>query len=148
MRYVVVAATLLFLSVALMADDLAKVYVYARRDTAARTWLSISCDNLVVAELKQGAFFAIEIAPGRHAFLLENGIPLVLDAQTGQDSFVRLDWSYGIDRPPIPVLTKVLQPEARVEMKYLSYVNAKRVHSSLVPRTDPSPLYQPQLRTR
>ena len=136
------------LAATLQADDQARIYVYARRDTAARSWLSISCGNAVVAEIKQGTFFAITLAPGQYTFLSERGVPLSVDPHSGEELFLRLDWNYGVGRPPIPVLSKVRQEEARKEMKYLSYINPKRVHSSLVPKTDPSPPVQPELRRR
>src|SRR5258708_30771389 len=60
----------------LEAEDQARIYVYARRDTAARSWMSISCGNAVVAEIKQGTFFAIMLAPGQYTFLSERGVPL------------------------------------------------------------------------
>jgi hypothetical protein len=132
----------------LLAEDSTRIYVYAQRDTAARSWMAISCGSAVVAELKQGTFFAIDVAPGAYTLFVDKGIPLSIDAHPGDESFVRLDWDYGIDRPPIPVLAKVRQSEARKEMKFLSYIGTKRVHSSLVPKTDPSPPVQPQLRRR
>ncbi|MDQ6676942.1 MAG: hypothetical protein M3Z09_06575 [Acidobacteriota bacterium] len=84
----------------LLAGDSAKVYVYARRGSAARSWLSITCDDVLVAELKQGAFFAINVAPGSYTFSVEKGVPLSVDAQLREDSFIRLGWSYGISRSP------------------------------------------------
>ena len=148
MRITSVVAVALAIALSLSADDPARIYVYARRDTPARSWLPISCGGVVVAELKQGTFFAIDLASGRHALFLEKGVPLSIDVHPGEEFFVRLDWNYRIDRPPIPVLVKVVQAEARTEMKYLSYVSTKRVHSSLVLKTDPSPPVRPQLRTR
>jgi hypothetical protein len=148
MRTALAAAITLAAAFPLPADNSARIYVYARRTTAARSWLQISCGSAVVAELKQGVFFAIKVASGRHTLFVENGVPLSIDARSGEEFFVRLDWNYGIGRPPIPMLSKVSQTEARREMKYLSYVGFKRVHSSLVPKTDPSEPVQPKLRTR
>jgi hypothetical protein len=136
------------LAVTLQADDQARIYVYARRDTAARSWMSISCGSAVVAEIKQGTFFAITLQPGQYTFLGERGVPLSVDTHSGEELFLRLDFNYGVGRPPIPVLSKVRRGEARKEMKYLSYINPKRVHSGLVPKTDPSPSVQPELRRR
>jgi hypothetical protein len=79
-----------------VAEDRARIYVYARRETAARSFLSISCDNQVAAEVKQGLFFAVNVDPGRHVVLVDRGLPLFLDVLAGQESFVRLDWNYGI----------------------------------------------------
>src|SRR5438270_2241780 len=63
----------------LQADDQARIYVYARRGSAARSWMSISCGSAVAAEIKQGRFFAITLPPGRYTFLGGNGAPLPLD---------------------------------------------------------------------
>jgi hypothetical protein len=147
-RITVAVALAVMSTFTLEADDQARIYVYARRYTAARSWLSISCGSAVVAEIKEGTFFAITLAPGQYTFFSEKGVPLPINGQAGEELFIRLDWNYGVGRPPIPVLSKVPQREARKEMKYLSYINPKRVHSSLVPKTDPSPPVQPELRRR
>ena len=136
------------LAATLQADDQARIYVYARRDTAARSWMAISCGNAVVAEIKQGTFFAIMLVPGQYTFFSERGVPLSVNAHSAEELFLRLDWNYGVGRPPIAVLSKVPQREARKEMKYLSYISPKRTHSSMVPKTDPSPPVQPELRRR
>lgn len=143
---VVIAVTLA--SSTLLADDTARVYVYARRETAARSWLSISVGDVVVAEVNRGAFFAISLAPGRYTLSVANGVPLPIDVRSGEKSFVRLDWNYGIDRNPVAELSTVRQSEAAREMKYLSYIPTRRVHSTLVPKTNPSEPLEPQLRTR
>jgi hypothetical protein len=136
------------LAAALAAEDPTRIYVYARRDTAARSWISISCDNSVVAEVRQGTFFAVNVAPGKHALLTEGGVPSFVDLAAGKEIFVRLDWDYGIGRPPIAVFSQVDPADAQREMKYLSYVGVKRLHSSLVPKADPRQEVQPRLRTR
>jgi hypothetical protein len=143
---VVIAVTLA--SSTLLGDDTARVYVYARRETAARSWLSISVGDVVVAEVKQGLFFAISLAPGRHTLSVVGGLPLPIDVGSGEKSFVRLDWNYGMDRGPIANLSRVRQSEAATEMRYLSYIPTKRVHSTFVPKTDPSEPLEPQLHTR
>ncbi len=122
--------------------------MYAQRDTAARSWLPISCGSSVVAEIKQGTFFAISVPPGRYALCVKNGVPLPVEVHASEESFVRLDWDYEVGRSPIPVLAKVGATDARSEMKFLSYVSARRVHSSLVPKSDPRPPVEPRLRTR
>jgi hypothetical protein len=126
----------------------ARIYVYARRDTAARRWLAISCGNAVVAEIKQGTFFAVDLEPGQYVLSLERGVPIVIDAHSSEASFVRLDWHYGMERAPIPVLSKAPEKQARKEMKFLIYISPRQVHSSLVPRSDPDPPVEPRLHTR
>jgi hypothetical protein len=85
---------------------------------------------------------------GQYTLSLDDGVPLIIEAHAGEQGFVRLDWSYGIDRVPIPKLSKVGETEARREMKFLSYISAKKMHSNPVPKTDPTESFQPQLRTR
>lgn len=129
-------------------SDGAQLYVYAPRDTAARSWLGVSCDGGLIAEIKAGTFFAINLTAGRQTLSVEKGVPLILETHAGQPSFVRLDWNYGINRRPIAVLSAVGPADARREMKYLSYIGARRVHSTLVPKADPSLPVEPELRSR
>src|SRR5258707_9980710 len=100
-RFTVAVALAVTSTFTLEAEDQARIYVYARRDTAARSWMSISCGNAVVAEIKQGTFFAITLATGQYTFVSENGIPLPIEARAGEELFLRLDWNYAIGRPPI-----------------------------------------------
>lgn len=126
----------------------ARIYVYARRDTAARHWLPVSCGGAVVAGIKQGTFFVLNVKLGRYVLSLEAGVPIVIDAGSTEATFVRLDWSYGIDRAPIPVFSKVPEKQARQEMRFLSYISSKQVHSAQVPSRDPDPPVEPRLQRR
>ena len=83
-----------------------RVYIYAQRLTAARSWLPIWAGNTVAAELKQGKFFAINLAPGRYTFHPDRGVPVTVDVHRDEDLYLRLDWNYQLGRAPIPVLTK------------------------------------------
>ena len=49
-----------------LAKDFARIFVYSRRDTQARSWLAVHCGGAVAAELKRGYFFAINVAAGQH----------------------------------------------------------------------------------
>jgi hypothetical protein len=82
-------------------------------------------------------FFAIDVPPGRHSLGTEAGVPTFIDVHSGEEAFVRLNWNYQVGRPPIPVLGAVRPDRARKEMKYLSYINTKKVLSASVPKTDP-----------
>jgi hypothetical protein len=147
-RFITVAI-IVFLSVgAGSAEDAARIYVYAQRDTPARSWLPISCDGEVVAEVRRGTFFAINLSPGRHALSLENGVPVSVEVHSGEVSFVRIDWNHEVGRQPIPILASVRPDRASKEMMFLGYADAKRLHSRSVPRTDPRPANQPQFKTR
>ncbi|MGC4048275.1 MAG: hypothetical protein QM757_00970 [Paludibaculum sp.] len=147
-RLMALACLLLGLSPSCGAEDSARVYVYARRETEARSWIAVSCRGAVAAEVKQGFFFALYLAPGRHSLGVENGVPLTIDAAAGEETFVRLDWHYEVGRPPIAALSKVRPDDARREMKYLVYVPAKRLHSSLASKSDPRAPVQPKLKER
>ncbi len=147
-RLKALAGLLLVASLPGLAEDAARVYVYARRETEARSWTAVSCGGAAAAEVKQGHFFALTLAPGRYSLSVENGVPLSVDAAAGEDSYVRLDWHYQVGRPPIATLSKVRPEEALREMKYLAYVPSKRLHSSLAARSDPRVPVQPRWKSR
>jgi hypothetical protein len=135
-------------AVSLLAQDSGRVYVYSRRDTPARSWLAISCDGKSLAGLKQGKFFAVKLPPGGHVFEAEGGVPFSADLRRGEDSYLRLDWNHGLGRAPISVLTQVDMAQARAEIRFLSYVDVKQIHSAIVFKADPTEMVAPQLRTR
>jgi hypothetical protein len=93
-------------------------------------------------------FFAINVPAGRHTLSTETGVPVFVDVRSGEDVFVRLDWSYEVGRPAIPVLNAVGPSQAQKEMKYLSYIDAKKVFASSVPKTDPREPTKLRLKTR
>ncbi len=86
-----IAAALLFLQFPAAAEDSARIYIYAQRLTAARSWIPISCNGAVAAQLKRGTFFAINVAPGRYTLNVEKGLPAFVDVAAGGEVFVRLD---------------------------------------------------------
>jgi hypothetical protein len=130
------------------AEGLARIYVYAQLETPAGSWIPISCDGTAVAKLKRGRFFAVSVASGRHMLSDEKGIPVVVDARSGEESFVRLDWHIEVDKPAISMLQVVPPPQARYEMKYLLYIDAGKVLSRSVPKKDPRKRPPPRLRRR
>ena len=121
------------------AENFARIYVYAQSPTAARSWLPVSCDSAVVAKLKRGTFFAVEVTPGRHVLELStgNGVPVSVDVLPGEEAFVRLDWHFDRDAPAIPLLQAVEPARARTEMINLRYIDPGKVLSRLVPKADP-----------
>ena len=147
-RIAALAAILLPAAQQTLAVDQARIFVYARRHTAARSWLAGSCDGAVVAMVRQGAYFAVNVSPGRHELGVQNGVPVFVEVRTGEEHFVRLDWNYEVGRPPIPILSKVSRAQADLEMRFLSYVEARRVRSNSVPKADPRQLPSSQLKTR
>lgn len=144
----IIAVVTLMALPAARAEGLARIYVYAQRETPARSWLPISCDSTIVAKLKRGSFFAVNVAPGRHVLSDEKGIPVFVDARSGEESFVRLDWHMDVDRPAIPMLRVVPPTYARKEMMYLRYIDAGKVLSRSVPKADPRELPQLRLKRR
>jgi len=148
MAAVVLAAMTLAWPTPLPAAEISQIYIYALRDTPARSWIAIACDNTTVAELKEGTYFIINEPGGQYMLFAEKSVPFSIDTRSGGPSFVRLDWNYGVGRPPIPVLVKVSQRQASKEIKHLAYISSKRVHSSVVPKTDANSPVQPQLLRR
>jgi hypothetical protein len=144
----IIAVVTLLPLYAARAEGLARVYVYAQRETPARSWLAISCDKTVIAKLKRGRFFAVNVAPGRHILSEEKGIPVFVDARSGEESFVRLDWHIKVGEPAIPVLEVVAPTYAREEMMYLTYIDIGKVLSRSVAKADPRELPQMRLKRR
>lgn len=126
----------------------ARIYVYAQRQSAAKSWISISCDGIAAAKLKRGALFAIAVAGGRHSLSLEHGVPITIEVRPGEDKFLRLDWSYKAGSASIPVLDAVRPERARGEMRFLSYIKSAKVQSDRVIKTDPRPLESLKLEPR
>lgn len=125
----------------------ARIYVYAQFETPARSWLLVSCDNDGVAQLKRGMFFAIDATPGRHVLSIgDKGVPAAIELHAGEELFVRLDWHYERDAPPVPALHTVPHDVAHKEMLNLKYIDADRILSASVPKADPRG--RPQLKPR
>jgi hypothetical protein len=122
----------------LWAAEQRRIFVYAPFETPARSWLDVSCDGEVVAKLKRGTFFALTVPSGRHVLDIgAKGVPAVVDVAADEDLFVRLDWSYYRDRPPVPVLGVVDSDQARKEMIAVRYVDVDKVVSDSVAKADP-----------
>src|SRR5437870_11118367 len=77
------------------AQSVAQIYVYVQRETPARSWFPVSCDGSLVAKVKRGKFFAINVSPGRHVVSDEKGIPAFIDVRSGGQAFVTLGWRNG-----------------------------------------------------
>src|SRR5262245_24639610 len=146
--HLVPLAIFFLLSWSAVADESSRVFIYSQRGTPARSWMTIICDGEKIAEVKQGFFIGANVRPGRHSLTLADGVPISVEVRSGAEAFVRIDWSHDIRRQPIPVLSSVVEETARREMRFLSYVDGKRIHSTLVLREDPRPPENPQLKTR
>ena len=130
------------------SHSLAQIYVYANWESQERRWLDIACDNEIVAKVKAGRFFVMNLPPGRHAVSAGDGIPMFVEARSGEKSFLRV--SREVDGQTVMlVLTKIDSTEAGKEMVHLAYIDAAKALSNSVPKEDPRDLrQQPQLKTR
>jgi hypothetical protein len=124
------------------------VYIYAQRDTPASKWLPITVDGAPAAELRRGTCFAIHLPPGRHSISTPSGVPLSIELAPTEPIHLRLDWNHNLNRPPIPVLSRVPRARAEQEMMFLSYIPANKIHSTAVPKSDPRPPAKPEFQTR
>lgn len=129
------------------AEDATRIYVYALRNTPARSWMPVFCDGQVMADVRAGAYFAINIPAGRHILSIDPGVPLPIDIGSNETKFIRVDWHHEIGKQPIPVLNLITAELAESEIRFLSYIEQRRQHSALVAVSDPQPR-RPQLRTR
>jgi len=130
------------------SQDSARIFVYAQRESAARSWRPILCDGILVAKLKRGNFFAINVPPGRHMLSVANGVGTFVNATVGNDSFVRLDSQIEIGESPALVMGKVDPAVARQEMRFVLYIDPKQVLSTSVSKADPRPPVEPRLKSR
>lgn len=128
------------------ADDSARIYVYVQDATPAHSWFPVWCDGKVVAKIKHGRFFVINVPPGRHMLSEEKGVPVFVDAKSRQKFFVRIDWRILMDEPAIPVLQVMDAATAHNDLLYLSYIDPVQSLSKLVPKSEPRD--EPQLRRR
>lgn len=137
-RLAVLVAVILATQVSALPQARARIYVYVQTETPARSWFPIFCDGTVVAKLRRGRFFAIDVAPGRHMLGAKESVPVFVDAESGKDYFARVEWSNGeVDGPAIPVWEVVPEDTANRDMVYLTYIDADKALSSSVPKTDP-----------
>jgi hypothetical protein len=133
------------------AEHLTEIFIYASWEYPARPWVPVSCDGTLVAKVKPGRFFAINVGPGKHMLTQNDGIPLVVNAHPGQQMFVHLGQEVS-DEPSgkvvLPVLQAVAPEEARKEIIHLVYVDSDRLYSSAVSRQDPTQPSPPRLKQR
>jgi len=136
--HIVIAAALTLIVPRLAwTGELVRIYVYVQQETPARSWFPVSCDGAVVAEIKRGRFFAVNVAPGRHMLSEEKGVPTFVDARSGRDSFIRLNWHIEVGQRPIPVWEIVDAASAFRDMLTLTYIDAAKALSKSVPKKDP-----------
>lgn len=142
------SARLLYILVFASLASAQTVYIYAQRDTPARSWLPVSVDDTPTAELRRGSFFAVNLPPGPHSVTLKNAVPISFELTPAELVYLRLDWNHHLNRPPIPVFTRVPRARAEQEMMFLSYIPANKIHSTAVPKSDPRPPAKPEFQIR
>ena len=130
------------------SQESARIYVYAPRETAIRSWLPVQCDGTPVAKIKRGNFFAINVAAGKHMLSGGKGVPLFVDSPAGSEAFVRLAWQVEIGEPQTLVFDNVPARVGRNELRFVVYIEPKQALSNSVPKTDPHPPPELQFKPR
>lgn len=148
MRFVLLALVAGLLPPCSFSQTRARIYVYEQRETPARSSQLILCDGAPAAKIKRGTFFALNVAPGRHALNIETGVPLFVDVRSGNESFVRLNSQIEAGERAVLVLDKVPANVARNEMRFVVYIDSKSALSGSVSKTDPRPPPELHLKRR
>jgi len=130
------------------SQSLATLYVYVDHHTEAKSWRPIFCDSVLVAKLKQGTFFEVNLPPGQDVLSDGKGTPAIIDATAAKPKFIRLSWVYQFGQPPTSVLEVVKENEAQRDMKFLVYIDRNKALAPSVSKTDPRPAPELHLKTR
>jgi hypothetical protein len=135
------AASSLILLASAGAQPTAQIYVYVQHESPVHSWFPVWCDGVLVAKIKPGRFFVINVAPGQHEISEEKGVPTFVKVRPGNKAFVRLEWRYGEPGgSALPVWEEVSQSAAHNDMTRLAYIDADKAVSKLVPRSEPREL--------
>ena len=84
-------SVLLVNAVVCFAETPARIYVYVPRNAIVRSWVAVTCDGPLLARVRQGRFFAVDLPAGRHVLAIQDGVPLIVDLHSGEDAYFRLD---------------------------------------------------------
>ena len=146
---------LIFAACSFAATDPTKpaiqVFMFADREAPPRSWVPISCDGTVVAKIKQGKFFTINLTPGKHVFSQGDGIPLFVDIHKGEQLFIQLERQTRADasgKSDVTALVEVDPTWARKILAYLTYIDTDKRFSPAVLMEDPTVSSRPQLKQR
>lgn len=120
---------------------------YADLHAAASTWQPVSCDGVIVAKIKRGNFFALIAASWRHACAIDNATPAFVTVKPNEDVFLRVDEHDIIGEPRILILSSVPPDLARKDIRWLPYIPAKILTSTVNP-ADPRAPEEPKFKTR
>ena len=110
--------------------------------------MPVKFDGEIAAEVRRGTFFTITCDPGPHVLIIDQGVPVAVEARADRPVYVRLDWHYQLGRRPIPVLGVVPVRIAEAELRHLNYIEAKKVRSAAVLKSDPRSAEEWRLKTR
>jgi hypothetical protein len=113
------------------SQEPAQIFVYAQRETSVRSWQPIWCDGTLVARIKRGGFFVINVAPGRHVLQQSKGVPAFVEAGSGDEKFVRLGFQIETASPRCSFSTKFIRMSQTTN--YASFLTLMRNKSFLLP---------------
>ena len=134
----------------LVAEDTARIVFYLPWDGLQHSRLKVTFDEVSAAEVKPGQFFVINAEPGRHVLVAGEGIPIVVEASLGRDSFVRVtrQIEFGPSgKTGFPAL-EVMSPEQAHPEVVLVYIERKKMFSAKVSKEDPFLHQRPKLKPR
>ena len=149
-RVTFAAVVWLVLVPSLIAKDAARIVIYLPWDSLQHSRLKISFDEVSIAEIKPGRFFVINAEPGRHVLVAGEGIPIVVEASSGRESFVRVADQIELTpsgKTEIPALEVMSIEEAHTEVVNLVYIERKKIFSPAVSKEDPYLHRRPKLKT-
>jgi len=147
-RLAPIAFLILLCNSSARSQGLGTLYVYADHHTEAKSWRPIFCDSVLVAKLKQGTFFAVNLPPGQHVLSDGKGTPAIIDAVAAKPKFIHLSWVYQLGQPATSILEAVKESEAQKDMKFLVYIDLNKALAPAVLKTDPRPAPDLRLKTR
>jgi len=135
----------------LAAEDSARIFVYADWDSPQKSYVPVYFDGVLIAEIKRGRFFAINVLPGQHILIAGEGVPEPVNAKQGKEFFVRLEQDVELSasgKTAMLALSVKTTAQGKTEIGHLVYLDSGKIYSKLVSRGDPSLLEQPTLQKR
>ncbi|HLV89146.1 MAG TPA: hypothetical protein VKV39_19340 [Candidatus Sulfotelmatobacter sp.] len=124
-----------------------QIYVYANWEFPEHKWVDVACDDGIVAKIKAGRYFVLNLSPGRHAVSERDGIPAFVEVRSGEKAYLRLGREVD-GQTVMPVLSRVNANDAAGEIVHLAYIDAAKVFSGSVLKDDRGLQQKPQLKSR
>ena len=75
LRNIAAGAAFLVITLVLAAEDSVRIFVYADWDSAQKSYVPVYLDGVLIAEIKRGKFFAINVSPRQHILIAGEGVP-------------------------------------------------------------------------